>query len=362
VNAALRLADFVATRKSEIIARWADRVATALSLSTADAPQLVDDVPAFLDDLVVNLREGGELGTHRASARAHGRQRKRIGLDIGALALEFSLVAETVLEIAVRHAFVPSLDDVVAMFRMVSQGTEQSVTEYAALRDHQLEEAAAHHYSFVAHELRVPLQNARLATDLLVQGRGETAALVDRLARALDHVASVVDSSLLGSRLRTSPSPRYERCDARVLLHDAVEACHFAAERRGIPLTIVCEDFELEVDRKLVTSLLTNLLSNAVKFTLEGQEVNLRGATVDGRARFEIADHCGGMPEDLPGRLFQPHLQEGSDRSGFGLGLAIVKQAVDAHGGTVRVVNEPGVRCSFVVDLPLSKLEEPRPE
>lgn len=66
----------------------------------------------------------------------------------------------------------------------------------------------------------------------------------------------------------------------------------------------------------------------------------------------EVEDRCGGLPEDLPERLFQPFVQAGDDKSGFGLGLMIVKQAAEAHNGSVRVVNTPGVACCFIIDLP----------
>lgn len=353
------LAQFVADRRDEIIARWADHVVTALSLNADDPPQLVNDLPTFLDDVVLVLRDATANPQHRGSARSHGRQRKHIGVDIGALALELSLVGETVLELAEAHGFAPTLAEVRALMRTIAQGTEQSVTEYAALRDHEIADQAARHYSFIAHELRTPLQNARFAASLLSQGLGDPAHHLDRLARAIEEVTGVVDSSLVGTRLQGSPTPRYERFATRVLLQQAAEACHFAAERRGVAVQLAGEDFELEADRKLVASLLTNLVSNAIKFTPQGREVTLRCARVEDRARFEVADYCGGMPDDLPGRLFQPHVQEGGDRSGFGLGLVIVKQAVDAHGGTIRVVNEPGFGCCFVVDLPLVRLVEP---
>jgi signal transduction histidine kinase len=74
---------------------------------------------------------------------------------------------------------------------------------------------------------------------------------------------------------------------------------------------------------------------------------------------FEVFDGCGGLPEDLPQKLFQPFVQVGEDRSGFGLGLVIVKQAVEAHGGAVRVVNDPPQGCCFVVELPRSSSEGP---
>jgi signal transduction histidine kinase len=357
VSQAARLGEFIARKKDVIVARWAERVVALLSLAE-NPPQLIDDLPVFIDDMVKSLESNDENVCYRGGARAHGRQRKEIGMDIGALAIEFSLVGETVLELAETDGFVPTLAEIRALFRVTALGTEESVTAYAALRDREIENQAARHYSFIAHELRAPLQSACLAASLLTESRGNRGLQLDTLTRALMAVTSLVDDSLLGARLQGQPAPRYERLRSPDLLREVTGACHLAAERRGVRVQVRSSEFELDVDRKIVTSLLTNLVGNAVKFTPAGGRVQVLGSVVEGRAHFEIADRCGGMPEDLPGRLFHPHVQEGGDRSGFGLGLSIVKLAVDAHAGTIRVVNEPGVGCRFVVDLPLQKPED----
>lgn len=93
-------------------------------------------------------------------------------------------------------------------------------------------------------------------------------------------------------------------------------------------------------------------MRNAVKFTRDGGRIVVRAKRLDERAVFDVEDECGGMPEDLPQRLFQPFMQAGSDRSGHGLGLMIVKQAVEAHGGAVRVANHSGEGCCFSIEMP----------
>jgi signal transduction histidine kinase len=94
-------------------------------------------------------------------------------------------------------------------------------------------------------------------------------------------------------------------------------------------------------------------MRNAIKFSLEGGRVTLRARALEDRVLFEVEDSCAGMPDDLLPKLFQPFVQENADRSGFGLGLSIVKRAVEAHHGSVRVVNRTNEGCTFVLDLPL---------
>lgn len=353
------LASFIEAHKREIMAAWQTRAIEALSLAAEDQPKLLNDLPAFIDELIVCLREGTEQGNHRGSARAHGRQRKHIGLDIGGLAIEFSLITIAVLDLTRRHGHEVADRELEVLLRTIAQGTEQSVTEYAALRDREISEQAARHYSFVAHELRTPLHNARLATALLEHDIGDPRAHLERVGRALDAVAGIVDDSLVSARIRVSPQPRYEDIELAAVVGDVIDACRLAADRRRLELVSELGHDRIEADRRLLTSVLVNLVANAIKFSHIGHAVTVRVTSVDDRVRFEVIDACGGMPEDLPGRLFQPYAQEGSDRSGFGLGLMIVKQAVDAHGGTVRIDNSPGVGCCFIVELPRARMQSP---
>ena len=146
------------------------------------------------------------------------------------------------------------------------------------------------------------------------------------------------------------------------VMQEVVDACRIAADRRRIEIVLELGHDELEADRRLLTSVLTNLITNAIEFSQPAHAITVRITPVDDRVRFEVVDACGGMPDDLPGRLFQPYAQGGADGTGFGLGLMIVKQAVDAHGGTIRIDNSPGVGCSFIVDLPRHRLADPPPE
>ena len=67
----------------------------------------------------------------------------------------------------------------------------------------------------------------------------------------------------------------------------------------------------------------------------------------------DLCPGCGGLPPGKVEEAFAPFVRLDSRQSGFGLGLAIAKQAVDAHGGSIRVQNMPGKGCVFVLELPV---------
>lgn len=64
----------------------------------------------------------------------------------------------------------------------------------------------------------------------------------------------------------------------------------------------------------------------------------------------EIADNGSGVAPELKPRIFQPFFS--SRVKGMGLGLSIVKGIVDAHGGEVTELGEPGHGARFVICLP----------
>jgi signal transduction histidine kinase len=105
------------------------------------------------------------------------------------------------------------------------------------------------------------------------------------------------------------------------------------------------------VDIRLIRSAVTNLLRNGVKYSHAGI-VELRSHVANGRIIIEVEDACGGLEPGKVEAAFAPFVRLESDQSGFGLGLAIAKQAVDAHGGSIRVQNLPGKGCIFILELP----------
>jgi hypothetical protein len=97
-----------------------------------------------------------------------------------------------------------------------------------------------------------------------------------------------------------------------------------------------------------------NLIRNAAEAMPGGGTVHLRselvGSGVSRCLRLHITDEGPGIPETARDRLFRPFVT--TKPEGTGLGLAVASRAVEAHGGRLRVEDEPD-GAHFVMELPL---------
>jgi signal transduction histidine kinase/DNA-binding response OmpR family regulator len=107
-------------------------------------------------------------------------------------------------------------------------------------------------------------------------------------------------------------------------------------------------------DRIRFRQIMENLLSNAIKFTPDGGRIAVT-ATGGSVVSITVTDTGVGIAATDHGRIFEEFQQVGDPdqhRAGTGLGLALTRRLVEAHGGEISVVSEPGQGSSFTVRLP----------
>jgi signal transduction histidine kinase len=102
-----------------------------------------------------------------------------------------------------------------------------------------------------------------------------------------------------------------------------------------------------------MTGALLNVLLNAVEAMPGGGTLRII-AIVDGGGSVEIrvSDTGGGIPEAALQRLFRPFSTTKPD--GTGLGLALAHRTIEAHGGSLELLQTGPEGTSFRVRLPLA--------
>jgi len=216
--------------------------------------------------------------------------------------------------------------------------------------------------SVAGHELRSPLTAMLGSLDLLDATSGAAlsapAASMLRIARQnTRRLLRLVNDVLDVERLRAGRMPLTPAVHAvEALMNEAVENVAALAEAKSIRMGVSAGALRVLADGDRVVQVLVNLLSNAVKFSDEGAAVEISAREGEGRfTRFEVADHGRGIPPEMQERIFerlqQVNAADGGTR-GAGLGLAIARGIVQAHGGEMGVVSEPGEGSTFWFTLP----------
>ena len=354
------LPDLLATKRDEVIQRWKERVQGTLASNAIPTVELIDHLPQFVDEVIATLRTGARGSSvvpleDSSTAAEHGTQRLRLGFSLDAVVREYGAIRDALIDTAVAAGMQPTLEDLQLVFDCTITGIAHAVSEYTFQRDAELRRQANEHFAFIAHELRNPLASASMAFQQLkeVVALGELRSAVI-LERGLHRTAELIDQTLQTARIASGIELRRKHTTLGALFADAELGAIPEAQANGIDFRVrISEDIALDVDPRLIGSAIGNLLRNAVRYS-HGGIVELRGHLENGRAVVEVEDCCGGLDPEKVESMFAPFVRVDQTRTGFGLGLAISKQAIEAHGGTIRVQNLPTKGCIFILEIPVS--------
>jgi two-component system sensor histidine kinase VicK len=231
--------------------------------------------------------------------------------------------------------------------------------------------AADDYLAIVAHDLRTPLTVIKgyasaLLNPALSRDDERRATCARRIADAVDHMTRLIDGLLTAARV-------YRVCvDLDELVSAAVARARERANSRRIHVIVPRAPVLVDVDPDLIECVLDNLLDNALKYSPDGREISagvrivgewsrdgeqFPGATGQHRwAILWVRDQGIGIPRDQVRRIFERstriHQPGASHVPGSGLGLYICKRIVQAHGGRIWVVSQPGRGSIFHVGLP----------
>lgn len=225
----------------------------------------------------------------------------------------------------------------------------------------------------LVHDLRSPLavlqSSLTSIPGMLDKSRLETVRkLVDLSQRGVNRLLNLVTDILDIAKLESGSLPlNPDWVDLPQLLQDAAEQIAPLANQAKISIHISSTGIPppLYLDAVLISRVLSNLLDNSVKFSPEGGRIDLWSAAGPDRLRetiwIGVSDNGPGVPDEKRQHIFEKFTQldgHAGRRTGTGLGLHYCKLAVEAHGGKIWVENRQDQGTTFVIQLPISRMEE----
>ncbi len=221
--------------------------------------------------------------------------------------------------------------------------------------------------SYLGHELGRPLGGLASATDALIHGaHADERFRVDLLQGMKNeiHRLELLVNDL--SLLRSASDPMTIYLIRRIDLNEwMAELVTYWAEFMALKnMTLRYEIAEnlpvVQMDDRRIHQALDNLLNNAIKYSPPNGTVTLKTRVADNAIKISVTDHGVGIqPEDMP-FIFQAFYRgENKKRfvQGMGVGLTITRNIIHAHHGEISVTSVPNAETTFLIRLPIEKLE-----
>ena len=258
------------------------------------------------------------------------------------------------------------LPDGNGLFTMLDVSDSRRIETALRDRNEALEAADRVKTAFVAtmsYELRTPLTSISGFAEMLNEGYAgkltkAAAGYVEAILESVERLGILVDEVLdLTQAEGRDPVLEMLEVELDTVARGAADTVAPLAAKRRL-------DFAVEVhpstgatkgDAKRLQQVVEHLLRYAVSGAAEGGRVLLHTDGTAAAARIVVSDDGAGMSAQGVARAFDRFGQPGISRSGeraLGLGLPLAKQFVEAHGGTIELLSEPGQGTLITVTLP----------
>lgn len=214
----------------------------------------------------------------------------------------------------------------------------------------------------VSHELKTPLSSISGFAETLMLENQDNKGVYDFASIIYDEASRLtrlVNGLLELTRIESeNPNLQVQTFDIKECIRDTLERMKPKLQNKRIQVQVDSPEgkVSVEADRDRITQVLINLIDNAVNPSNEGDTVRIE---VDRRpvdVYVAVIDQGPGIAPDEQPRVFERLYRVDRSRArkygGYGLGLSIVRHIVEAHGGTVGVVSQPGHGALFYFTLP----------
>ncbi|MCC6924370.1 PAS domain-containing sensor histidine kinase [Novosphingobium sp.] len=242
----------------------------------------------------------------------------------------------------------------------------QKAAEALKQRNAALEEADAMKTRFLAnmsYEFRTPLTSiggfaellqAGLGGELSDSGKDYVSAILQSVERLGEQIESVLDLSQSEAGMLPLVQDELDVLDlVKALVADRAGRIKEA----GLTLDLRGDKSAGRIvgDRRRLGRAIGHLIDNAIAATPSGGRVLIEATGRKGKAQVVISDNGAGMDAATLARAMEG-IKMAADGKGVerrqGLGLPLARQLIEAHGGTLQLMSEPGQGTAAIVELP----------
>jgi signal transduction histidine kinase len=219
----------------------------------------------------------------------------------------------------------------------------------------------------IVHEIRNHLAVAIANVEGLRDGLlAPTPERLDAVLQALEE-AGVLLGELPVGRVEEQPEPAMQTMNVCDVISREVLGLEGAARKRDLDFHVkqctttvaACHSFHGSPLR--IAEIVNNVVSNAIRYTPAGGRIDVDCRHTNGKLVLTVADGGPGVAAEDRARIFEAGYRgtAAAGIAGSGLGLGLARRFVEAHGGTIDLMESNGSGACFVVTLPGDVLPVP---
>lgn len=206
-----------------------------------------------------------------------------------------------------------------------------------------------------AHQMRTPLA-ALLAQAQLASGgdKEELSEAIAKIERNASKLTRLINQLLSDATVHhRSDIRRFDDFDLVGVIRHAITETLPRAGESDLRFTTRVSSAIIYGDSVILGEAVKNLIDNALRHGGGREsEVSIEFAKVDASYVLTVEDRGPGIKQEDRHRVFERFARGTSPAPGAGLGLSIVRQAVEAHDGSVTLMDRQGGGLRVLVRLP----------
>lgn len=227
-------------------------------------------------------------------------------------------------------------------------------------REKQQKEMITELISDISHQLKTPLSNLNIYTQLLLDENLSDKKRMEftcNLNNQLKKLNWLMENLTKLSRLESGMiNFNMKRQSIAQTVLQAVGMISCMAERKNIDILFEGDEKIMPVhDKKWTQEAIANILDNGVKYSENNRAISISIIQYKLFCRIDIADQGRGIPQTELNNIFKRFYRGKNceDIEGVGIGLYLTRKIIAEQGGYIKVKSEVGHHTVFSVFLPL---------
>ncbi len=243
--------------------------------------------------------------------------------------------------------------------RKAKRRNARVLKELENTKEKELYTAKIEFFTHITHEIRTPLSLIKIPLEDVIKNIDRQSPYLENLTiiqRNVNRLLKLVNE-LMDFRKTESQVLRlnFAKADIINIVNETINRFKPSFESKKITFNTLysIKSLYADVDREVLTKILSNLFSNALKHSHTVIELGLRC----NEKYFEIKIENDGdvIPDEYVEKIFEPLFKLNKNIQGTGLGLAFVKSLVELHKGTICCDNSKMGKTIFVMTLPIKQ-------